>query len=796
MNLRIWGLVAEAELLIVLAFCALHHFIHIQVNRPDLYETLRPEFITDLNKFLKHSNTIGTCFGNFSILGSRYDHLCANQVSSENQFDLHEYESNNTKNYMAAIEVSIIMPFRNQGLMTCKSMHELFLDASRSLPVEAILIDDASEMKDLQIVKSCSSTFSKMFNIKTTVISNNSPKGYGFSCTRAADKAQGEFLLFANNDMFAGDGAILTLRKTFDLIPKSGIVGPVILGPDMRIQEFGGVVYNEGSAANAYRGDEKMNIDLLMAHEVDYISGACFMISRRAFISLGGFDQIYGMGYYEDTDLAMATREAGLKVILQPFSVVYHHDGSTFGSQSSVKQRLMDRNKRLFQLKWMNQLRFHTGPEQSIYAAREKYIKRQILVVDRGIPTPSHDSGSYRMWQLLQIFIEQGYQIDFLPITTVIESTHAVDLARLRFHGIRLVTKLPGQMNSQMICICPYEFVFISRPNTWQEYQRLSSGCCTNVPTVYDTVDLHFLRETRRLLAPSLTTLPIDGLLHIWRCSLKNQADLVLSCIRNHRALDAFSDGALVAIHPALELLQQETSIVQKATITYVVSQTERELLRALNIDISKVYVVPNVYPDAQIFTALSLKHAKHRSAGIFVGSFDHQPNVLAVNRLLAISKVIGEQYPDFKTHIVGSRQLPQEVINRIQAQDNIVLHGWLSDTELENLYADSACALVPLQIGAGMKGKVASAYLHAIPVIGSEISVEGMYFVDGIQFLHAESDLEFLRAYQRIRKNSSLSANLVKNGLEAIRQNFSFSQANKSVYSSLKSAFMRFDYS
>lgn len=52
------------------------------------------------------------------------------------------------------------------------------------------------------------------------------------------------------------------------------------------------------------------HVPLLMAHEVDYISAACIVISKNLFDDLGGFSPEYGRGYYEDTDLAMNAREA------------------------------------------------------------------------------------------------------------------------------------------------------------------------------------------------------------------------------------------------------------------------------------------------------------------------------------------------------------------------------------------------------------------------------------------------------------------------------------------------------
>jgi hypothetical protein len=63
-------------------------------------------------------------------------------------------------------------------------------------------------------------------------------------------------------------------------------------------------------------------LQLNYARDADYISAACIMFDRERFLSLGGFDAMFGKGYYEDTDVAMAFAAAGLAVTYQPMSVV------------------------------------------------------------------------------------------------------------------------------------------------------------------------------------------------------------------------------------------------------------------------------------------------------------------------------------------------------------------------------------------------------------------------------------------------------------------------------------------
>ena len=54
--------------------------------------------------------------------------------------------------------------------------------------------------------------------------------------------------------------------------------------------------------------------------DVDYISGAAIMLSKKLWQRLGGFDERFAPAYCEDADLAFAVRKAGYRVVYQPLS--------------------------------------------------------------------------------------------------------------------------------------------------------------------------------------------------------------------------------------------------------------------------------------------------------------------------------------------------------------------------------------------------------------------------------------------------------------------------------------------
>ena len=81
---------------------------------------------------------------------------------------------------------------------------------------------------------------------------------------------------------------------------------------------------------------------------------AATVMERTVYLDLGGFDPAYKEGYWEDVDLAVRVRQAGLDVFLQPLSIVYHQGGGTFVANAdssaslSRKDQLMAVNGAIF----------------------------------------------------------------------------------------------------------------------------------------------------------------------------------------------------------------------------------------------------------------------------------------------------------------------------------------------------------------------------------------------------------------------------------------------------------------
>jgi GT2 family glycosyltransferase len=219
---------------------------------------------------------------------------------------------------------------------------------------EVIVVDDGSGPAMQKMLEGW-----KGSRLNLQVVRN--PKNCGFlaSCNRGAHASKGDVLIFLNDDTLPQAGWLEALLRTFREYPDAGAVGSRLLYPDGRLQEAGGLVFRDGSAANFGRDDFLVEHPLYNhVREVDYCSGAALATPRSLFTEIGGFDKRFEPGYYEDTDYCFEVRKHKGRVYYQPESVVIHTEGGTGGTDLTAgAKRYQVVNQGKFEEKWKEALR-------------------------------------------------------------------------------------------------------------------------------------------------------------------------------------------------------------------------------------------------------------------------------------------------------------------------------------------------------------------------------------------------------------------------------------------------------
>jgi GT2 family glycosyltransferase len=173
----------------------------------------------------------------------------------------------------------------------------------------------------------------------------------------AAREAEGGVLIFLNNDTIA-----LTEDWCVELVANAmregvGAVGARLLYPDGTIQHAGVLLGVEGVAghdsvgetpeAGGYFGRSQL------LRSAAAVTGACLATRRTVFEELGGFDDLNLRIAFNDVDYCMKVRKAGLRVVYDPYAVLYHLESKSRGRELSEAQQTRHRAEAaLFRARW------------------------------------------------------------------------------------------------------------------------------------------------------------------------------------------------------------------------------------------------------------------------------------------------------------------------------------------------------------------------------------------------------------------------------------------------------------
>ncbi len=619
-------------------------------------------------------------------------------------------------------QVSIIVPVYGQHRMTytcLKSIHATTAAES----IEIIVIDDCSPEPASVALQAVSGI---------QIIRNETNLGFLKNVNKAAAVARGEFVLILNNDTIVTDGWLQAMREVWQQRDDVGMVGAKLIYPNGQLQEAGGIVWRDGSAWNWGRNQNASLPAYNYLREVDYTSGACLLLKRDFWNQLGGFDERYAPAYYEDTDLAFRVRAAGKKVFCQPRAVVVHFEGQSSGTDltQGIKQYQVV-NQQTFLARWRGVLAKHRINGVMPHLERDRYAKRRVLVVDACMLTPDQDSGSLRMFEMLGLMAKMGAKVTFLADNLEHREPYVSQIQAL---GVEVIYHPVESSVTRFLerHAAEYEVIFLSRATVAVKHVDTVKRAAPRARLIFDTVDLHFLRQER-------------------------EAEL---------AGDAILRAA------AARMKTQELALMAKSDVTLVVSPIEEKLLADI-APAARVGIVSNIHvnmPGDKSFSA--------RRGVIFIGGFRHPPNLDAVIWYVEnVLPILRAKNANIVTTVIGSNAPP--ALQKFAAED-FVIAGFVS--EVGPYYDNARLSISPLRYGAGVKGKVNIAMQYGVPVIATTPSVEGMHLRDGVDVLRADSAADFAEAMMRANNDEVLWALLRANGLANIDRHFSRATAGRAL--------------
>jgi GT2 family glycosyltransferase len=623
-------------------------------------------------------------------------------------------------------DATIIIPAFGAHEMTADCL--LWLDRSLRTcesSCEVLLVDDASEVSFKKV-------FGEVQGLR--IIRNETNLGFLGSCKFAASLSQGKDIVLLNNDTFPIGRWVDHMRDRLHNTPGALVVGARLVGLDGLLQESGGVIFSDASGWNFGRGWAADDPRCTYAREVDYCSGAALLVEGQFAREVGLFDRRFTPAYYEDTDLCFEARERGGSVWVEPKAVVIHREGASHGTDMLVGvKKYQEVNRLKFEEKWRKHLWDQLPKDaKNVWKARTRGAKPRVLVVDEEVPRKDAQAGALRMFTFLRLLRELNFEVTFLPRNGRRLEPYVTDLEAL---GVEVLGSIESYWDYVLAMKDQFVAVWVSRVGVLQELYSAFARDLPKVPIVFDTVDMHHVREAREAVLTGSA-----------RMGTPSEAS-ELKYLR-------ISDAVVV---------------VSEVEAVYARKLTERP-----------VFVVSTIHEPID-----HIRFPPRSVSGVFVGSFRHSPNEDGIVWFIDhVMPLVIESEPTFELHVVG--ECPPASLMSRQAQ-NIIIHGWIP--ELAQKLRGMRLSLAPLRFGAGVKGKISQALSLGLPVVTTPIGAEGMNLQTGINAMVCEEPRDFATAVVRLLREDDFWRTLSLNGITTAQRDYGLDTAREQIRKVLSSS-------
>jgi len=237
---------------------------------------------------------------------------------------------------------SIIIPNWNGAAFLRRCIGATVFSAQNTgLPHEILLIDDASTDNSAEeIVRNWP---------QVKLVKNTQNLGFGKTINKGAHLATGDLLVFLNNDLVPSENMVEELLAPL-------LDNPQLFGVSGKtIEWYTGAPNHVNMMARIDNGVFRLTYeDSPSLTETMFLQGGSCAVRRDVFLDLGGFNQLFHPGYWEDYDISYFALKCGWQLAYNPRALGSHlGQGSmkrAYGA--STVERFRARNRFLFE--WLN----------------------------------------------------------------------------------------------------------------------------------------------------------------------------------------------------------------------------------------------------------------------------------------------------------------------------------------------------------------------------------------------------------------------------------------------------------
>ena len=236
---------------------------------------------------------------------------------------------------MKNVDLSIVIVSYNTKKITQDCLESINRSLTGAkIKYEVVVVDNNSHDGSQELLETMSQDSKNYLIYKQT----DENLGFGRGNNLGVKMAQGQYILLLNSDIIILNRAIEKLYNFYVAQEKPiHFLGAKLLNRDLTPQPSAGrfftlpVVFATLLLRGDYWGLTRSSPDKLV--QVDWISGACIMTTKRRYQRLGGFDKNIFM-YMEEVDLLYRAKKLGLNTFFYPYSQIIHLGSASSGGKT------------------------------------------------------------------------------------------------------------------------------------------------------------------------------------------------------------------------------------------------------------------------------------------------------------------------------------------------------------------------------------------------------------------------------------------------------------------------------
>lgn len=268
--------------------------------------------------------------------------------------------------------VSIVILTFNQ--LGCTEECLASIQRHTPLPHEIIMVDNGSTDGTVSWLKELSSR-----NDHIRVIVNGRNLGFAAGCNQGMAAATGEFIVLLNNDVVVTPEWLTGMLETHKLAPNAGIIGPMTNSAS-GIQVIPPPDYTAAGGLDRFAADFRAR-NRHRRIRSRRIVGFCMLFNRRLYEEIGGLDESFGTGNYEDDDFCLRAAIAGYSNYVAGDVYLHHHGSMTFVANNIDYRATLAGNWNIFREKWSRPV---TDPALAAKIAACRVSEDANLLIEQG----------------------------------------------------------------------------------------------------------------------------------------------------------------------------------------------------------------------------------------------------------------------------------------------------------------------------------------------------------------------------------------------------------------------------